>query len=79
MMTNDKWVDVCNELQSAIGKNNFKSWIEPIEFDRIDARIARFRVPTNFFGTWVSQKFGDVILRHLHGAGLAVDRLEFLV
>ena len=78
-MTNDKWVDVCNELQSAIGKNNFKSWIEPIEFDRIDARIARFRVPTNFFGTWVSQKFGDVILRHLHGAGLAVDRLEFLV
>ncbi|MBF9057466.1 chromosomal replication initiator protein DnaA [Rhodobacterales bacterium HKCCA1065] len=79
MMTNDKWADVCNELQSAIGKNNFKSWIEPIEFDRIDARIARFRVPTNFFGTWVSQKFGDVILRHLHGAGLAVDRLEFLV
>ncbi|MBF9054361.1 chromosomal replication initiator protein DnaA [Rhodobacterales bacterium LSUCC1028] len=79
MMTNDKWVDVCNELQSAIGKNNFKSWIEPIEFDRIDARIARFRVPTNFFGTWVAQKFGDVILRHLHGAGLAVDRLEFLV
>ena len=78
-MTNDKWVDVCNELQSAIGKNNFKSWIEPIEFDRIDARIARFRVPTNCFGTWVSQKFGDVILRHLHGAGLAVDRLEFLV
>ena len=78
-MTNDKWADVCNELQSAIGKNNFKSWIEPIEFDRIDARIARFRVPTNFFGTWVSQKFGDVILRHLHGAGLAVDRLEFLV
>ncbi|MBF9019175.1 MULTISPECIES: chromosomal replication initiator protein DnaA [unclassified Roseobacter] len=78
-MTNDKWVDVCNELQSAIGKNNFKSWIEPIEFDCIDARIARFRVPTNFFGTWVSQKFGDVILRHLHGAGLAVDRLEFLV
>lgn len=78
-MTNDKWADVCNELQSAIGKNNFKSWIEPIEFDRIDARIARFRVPTNFFGTWVSQKFGDVILRHLHGAGLAVDRLEFSV
>lgn len=78
-MTNDKWVDVCNELRSAIGKNNFKSWIEPIEFDRIDARIARFRVPTNFFGTWVAQKFGDVILRHLHGAGLAVDRLEFLV
>ena len=78
-MTNDMWADVCNELQSAIGKNNFKSWIEPIEFDRIDARIARFRVPTNFFGTWVSQKFGDVILRHLHGAGLAVDRLEFLV
>jgi len=78
-MTNDKWADVCNELQSAIGKNNFKSWIEPIEFDSIDARIARFRVPTNFFGTWVSQKFGDVILRHLHGAGLAVDRLEFLV
>ncbi|MCV2875839.1 chromosomal replication initiator protein DnaA [Rhodobacteraceae bacterium XHP0102] len=78
-MTNEKWVDICNDLQSAIGKNNFKSWIEPITFDRIDARTAHFRVPTNFFGTWVSQKFGDVILRHLHSAGLAVDRLAFVV
>ncbi len=78
-MKNEKWVDICNDLQSAIGKNNFKSWIEPITFDRIDARTAHFRVPTNFFGTWVSQKFGDVILRHLHGAGVVVDRLEFVV
>jgi chromosomal replication initiator protein len=78
-MTHETWGQVRGELLRAVGENNFSAWIDPIVFDRLDARTARFHVPTNFFGSWVSQNFGDVILRHLISAGVGVDRVEFSV
>ena len=78
-MTNETWGQVRGELLKAVGENNFTAWIDPIVFDRLDDRTARFHVPTNFFGSWVSQNFGDVILRHLISAGVTVDRIEFSV
>ena len=78
-MTNETWGQVRGELLKAVGENNFTAWIDPIVFDRLDERTARFHVPTNFFGSWVSQNFGDVILRHLVSAGVMVDRVEFAV
>ena len=78
-MTNDTWGQVRGELLKAVGENNFTAWIDPIVFDRLDDRTARFHVPTNFFGSWVAQNFRDVILRHLHSAGVNVDRVEFSV
>ena len=78
-MTHETWGQVRGELLKAVGENNFSAWIEPIVFDRLDARTARFHVPTTFFRTWVSQNYGDVILRHLISAGVGVDRVEFSV
>ncbi|MDG4649254.1 chromosomal replication initiator protein DnaA [Roseibacterium sp. SDUM158017] len=78
-MTNETWGQVRSELMKAVGKNNFSAWIDPISFDRMDGRTALFHVPTTFFGSWVSQNFGDVILRHLNSAGVGVDRVEFRV
>ncbi|PWK59779.1 chromosomal replication initiator protein DnaA [Roseicyclus mahoneyensis] len=78
-MTHETWGQVRGELLKSVGENNFSAWIDPIVFDRLDARTARFHVPTNFFGSWVSQNFGDVILRHLISAGVGVDRVEFAV
>lgn len=78
-MTNETWGQVRAELLKAVGKNNFSAWIDPISFERMDGRTALFRVPTTFFGSWVSQNFGDVILRHLSSAGVGVDRVEFRV
>jgi chromosomal replication initiator protein len=78
-MTHETWGQVRGELLKSVGENNFSAWIDPIEFDRLDARTARFHVPTNFFGSWVSQNYGDVILRHLISAGVRVDRVEFAV
>ena len=73
------WGHVRGELLKSVGKNNFSAWIEPISFDAIEDRTARLLVPTSFIGTWVSQHFGDVILRHLMSAGMDVDRIEFSV
>ena len=78
-MTNDTWGHVRGELLKSVGKNNFSAWIEPIQFDVLEERTARFFVPTNFIGSWVSQNFGDLILRHLTSAGVGVDRIEFKV
>ncbi|MBF9035228.1 chromosomal replication initiator protein DnaA [Rhodobacterales bacterium HKCCE2091] len=78
-MTSDTWGQVRGELLKSIGKNNFSAWIEPITFDALENRTARFFVPTNFIGSWVSQNFGDLILRHLVSAGVGVDRIEFKV
>lgn len=78
-MTNETWGQVRVELRKAVGENNFSAWIDPIVFDRLEERTARFHVPTNFFGSWVSQNFREVILRHLNSAGIGVDRVEFSV
>ncbi len=78
-MTQETWGHVRGELLKSVGKNNFSAWIEPITFEEVADRTAHFVVPTNFIGTWVSQHFGDVILRHLISAGMPVERVEFAV
>ncbi len=78
-MTDETWGLVRGQLLESIGKNNFSAWIEPIAFEAVTDRTARFLVPTNFIGSWVSQNFGDLILRHLVSAGVGVDRIEFAV
>lgn len=78
-MTHDEWGHVRGELLKSVGKNNFSAWIDPITFEGIEGRTAQLVVPTSFIGTWVSQHFGDVILRHMMSAGAEVDRIEFAV
>lgn len=78
-MTNEDWGKVRNKLQKAVGQNNYTSWIEPLEFAELEGGVARFLVPTNFLGNWVSQNFGDQILTHLNSEGVKVARLEFTV
>ncbi|MDE3081073.1 MAG: chromosomal replication initiator protein DnaA, partial [Paracoccaceae bacterium] len=58
-MTDETWGNVREELLKTIGKNNFATWIEPLKFDGINDGVARFLVPTSFFGTWVSRNFAD--------------------
>jgi chromosomal replication initiator protein len=78
-MTNDTWGRVQQDLYEAIGKNNYTSWIEPLELEALENRVARFTVPTRFIGDWVQRNFGDQIRLHFGRAGTAVDRVEFCV
>ena len=78
-MTDDVWGDVRGELYQAVGKNNFSAWIEPIRFKRVEDRTVFLSVPTSFIGSWVSNNFGALILRHFAGHGVIADRLEFSV
>ncbi len=78
-MTNDTWGQVQDELQKSVGLNNYKNWIEPLEFSALKNGVATFNVPTSFMGNWVSRNFGDQILHQLGKAGADVNRVSFIV
>lgn len=78
-MTNDAWGRVRESLEKRIGKNNYVSWIEPLRLSELSDGVARFEVPTTFFGDWVKRNFADHILSHMNAEGQPVGRIEFIV
>jgi chromosomal replication initiator protein len=76
-MIQDTWGRVRDELKKEVGKNNYLTWIEPLNLTGCDNGVARFEVPTSFVGTWVKRNFGDRIVYHLSAAGARVERIEF--
>ena len=78
-MTQDQWGELQQSLRETVGSNNFKNWIEPLEFAEISEGVVTFRVPTSFLGNYVSQNFGDLILHKFIQAGQDVRRVHFQV
>jgi chromosomal replication initiator protein len=78
-MPNHAWYKVRETLAKRIGKNNYTSWIEPLQLTKLEDGIARFEVPTTFFGDWVARNFSDHILALLNAEGHPVGRAEFIV
>ena len=68
-MTDEIWGNARNDLLKRIGNNNFVTWIEPMRLCGIDAGVARFEVPTVFFGDWVSRNYSDQIRSDLNRLG----------
>jgi chromosomal replication initiator protein len=78
-MTNETWGQVREELIKRVGRHNYATWIEPLKLSQLKNGVARFEVPTTFFGDWVQRNYGDHIRTELSSAGTPVDRLEFAV
>lgn len=78
-MKKETWGQLREDLRKAVGENNFKNWIEPLEFSGLADGVATFLVPTNFMGDWVGRNFGDGILHLLIKAGSPVSRVTFVV
>lgn len=78
-MTNETWDQVREELIKRVGKNNYVTWIEPLKLSLLKNGVARFEVPTIFFGDWVQRNYADQIRMQLANAGASVDRVEFAV
>lgn len=74
-MTHETWGAVRDEIRKSVGNNNYTAWIEPLAFQACDGSVVRLVAPTNFIGSWVTQNYSDVILRHLTAAGVVADRL----
>lgn len=78
-MTNETWGSVREDLVKRVGRNNYVTWIEPLKLSGFSDGVARFEVPTSFFGDWVSRNFADHIRSHMNASGLPVERVEFAV
>jgi chromosomal replication initiator protein len=78
-MTNETWGQVREELIKRVGKNNYVTWIEPLKLALLNNGVARFEVPTIFFGDWVQRNYADHIRSQLASAGAPVERVEFAV
>ena len=76
-MTNDDWASACEALKGAVGANNFKNWIAPLELSEVAGTVATFAVPTTFIGNYVQQNFSDQILRQLNQQGQQIQRIVF--
>ena len=77
VMTQDHWGKIRQRLLKTVGQNNFTTWIEPIVPGDIVNDIATLKVPTTFFGNYVSQNFADLILHEINVEGLQANRLKF--
>ncbi|WP_121068340.1 chromosomal replication initiator protein DnaA [Chachezhania antarctica] len=78
-MTQEKWGQLRERLLQAVGQNNYRAWIEPLEFADLEDGVALFDVPSAFMGNYVNQHFADDILRVLNSAGECVQRIAFRV
>ena len=78
-MTKEQWGQLKQNLLGTVGKNNFKTWIEPLDLASVNGEIATFSVPTSFLGTYVSKNFGELILYHVSRANPQIRRVEFSV
>jgi chromosomal replication initiator protein len=76
-MTVDQWGSIRDELHQTLGANSFQSWIEPLKYIGFDEGIARFHVPTNFLGNYVSQNYGDLLLSKIARVNPAIRRIVF--
>ncbi|WP_276151904.1 MULTISPECIES: chromosomal replication initiator protein DnaA [unclassified Sulfitobacter] len=76
-MTQEQWNNIRQRLMNTIGQNSFTTWIDPMIPDEITDGIITLKVPTNFFGNYVSQNFSDLILHEINAEGMDVSRLNF--
>ena len=73
------WDIAADRLRKSLGNNNYKSWIEPLQFVGESGGAAEFFVPTSFFGNYVRQHFEDQILFQMRESGFDVNRATFSV
>ncbi|WP_242511859.1 chromosomal replication initiator protein DnaA [Rhodobaculum claviforme] len=70
------WTEACTGLRDRIGRNNFVTWIEPLQLRGVTDGVLRFSVPTRFLGDWVVRHFAEAIVQECVRAGAQVTRLD---
>ncbi|NRB05211.1 MAG: chromosomal replication initiator protein DnaA [Rhodobacteraceae bacterium] len=78
-MTQEQWGQLKERLQTKIGKNAFKTWIEPLVLHKLEDGVVTFHAPTQFLGNYVSQNYADIILSEFQNSSPDVRRLNFAV
>ena len=78
-MTEEIWTQICTGFIGSVGKNNFETWIKPINFIDSENGVLKLGVKTKFQGDWVSRNYVDQIKTQALSYGLVVERVNFVV
>ncbi|MEL7114537.1 MAG: chromosomal replication initiator protein DnaA [Pseudomonadota bacterium] len=76
-MDKGTWGHIQTQLEGAVGRNNYTTWIEPLEFSKLEDGVVTFAVQTSFTGDWVQRNFSEKILSALKQNGVPASRLHF--
>ncbi|MFY0620332.1 MAG: chromosomal replication initiator protein DnaA [Pelagimonas sp.] len=79
-MTQEQWGALQEQICKTVGQNNYKTWIEPLCFTGMsDEGVVSLQAPTSFFGSYVSQNFGDMLLSQMSTLDKRARRIAFHV
>lgn len=73
------WDSALATLRSRLSEENFRTWLAPIELDRLDGHTAVLRIPNRFYADWISAHYLDLILESLRQAGLELSGVDWQV
>ena len=62
------WQDALACIQGKVPKQVYDTWFTPIHLERIEDSIAQLGVPNKFFGDWLSQHYGPLLVEALSAA-----------
>ncbi|MGE3630060.1 MAG: chromosomal replication initiator protein DnaA [Sandaracinaceae bacterium] len=69
------WETALATLRPRLSEENFRTWLEPIQLDTLEASRAILRIPNRFYADWISSHYLDLILEAL-GRESGADGLE---
>ncbi len=73
------WGRVLGHLKDEVGETAYRSWLQSLRVERIDAGEAVIAAPTRFLCNWVATHYADRLLALWRIENPAVDRLSLIV
>ncbi|MEO5955311.1 MAG: chromosomal replication initiator protein DnaA [Nitrospiraceae bacterium] len=62
------WQDALACIQGKVPKQVYDTWFTPIHLERIEESTAQLGVPNKFFGDWLNQHYGPLLVEALSAA-----------
>lgn len=75
----DLWDSALASLRSRLSEENFRTWLEPVQLDRLDGKTVVLRIPNRFYADWISTHYLDLILESLRETGVEPLEVDWLV
>ena len=68
MTSSTVWQDTLVYIQGKVPKQVFDTWFTPLHIERIEDSTAQLGVPNKFFGDWLSQHYGSLLVEAVSAA-----------
>lgn len=62
------WQDALAHIQGKVPKQVYDTWFTPIHIEKIEESTAQLGVPNKFFGDWLNQHYGPLLVEAISAA-----------